>query len=365
MTAYEIREREPGERLAGHLAIIIDGYDSFYTVDPSQFMAKATRELLARGVQPGPAMAVKAQTVCDAYARKALQRTIGKIRMGREDPAGGMLAKDAPVPGSMTDVIVRVAQGMTASEYAEWQANLRPEGDTVGRFMARGKLRNLRDDQWKAALKKPSEFTDKELTQYQNTHRLRKLENLLKKLEKERATVTSGSDRHVKLDKRIAEVMAEIQSLKVLVVAASHGFQYAFTQYWTAAIQLATDDIRIWPLMTNTTLDTVRDAVDTFSDVTADEFDGANYSSGGNALDNQAVAVDDANDRAEFDSDNELRSSLGAGTRSIQGEALGKFNTNTAGSLPLHWIEYASAKTPDGSDFTVVFNAEGILQMTG
>jgi hypothetical protein len=38
------------------------------------------------------------------------------------------------------------------------------------------------------------------------------------------------------------------------------------------------------------------------------------------------------------------------------------FVTNLNSSLPLHWIEYASNKTPDGSTFTVVFNAEGILQ---
>jgi hypothetical protein len=146
------------------------------------------------------------------------------------------------------------------------------------------------------------------------------------------------------------------------VLAASHGFQYAYTQYLTKAINLASDDIRIWPLMTNTTLDTVRDAVDTFSDVTADEFDGSGYSSGGLALDSQAVAVDDANDRAEFDSADEVVTALGAGTRSIQGVALGLFVTNTAASLPLHWIEFASNKTPDGADFTFVFNAEGILQ---
>jgi hypothetical protein len=166
-----------------------------------------------------------------------------------------------------------------------------------------------------------------------------------------------------KAERNILALKAELEGLTAKVLCASHGFQYAYTQYLTEGVQLATDDIRIWPLMTNTTVDTERDAKDMFSDfTTVDEADGSGYSSGGLALDSQAVAVDDANDRAEFDAADETVSSFGACTRSIQGVALGLFNTNTASSMPLHWIEFASNKTPDGSDFTFVFNAEGILQ---
>jgi hypothetical protein len=166
-----------------------------------------------------------------------------------------------------------------------------------------------------------------------------------------------------KWERNVAALKNRLAGLQPKVVAVIHGFQYAYTQYWTAAINLSTDDIRIWPYMTNTTIDTVRDGVDTFSDVTLDEFDGANYSSGGLALDGQAVAVDDANDRAEFDCTDEVVTALGAGTRAMQGVAVGKFSTNTAGSLPLHAIDFSSNKNPDGSDFTFAINTEGLLQM--
>src|SRR5690606_35183328 len=106
-------------------------------------------------------------------------------------------------------------------------------------------------------------------------------------------------------------------------------------------VDLVNDDIRYWPLTTNTTADTERDGIETFSDLaTTDEFDGSNYSAGGLALDSQAVNVDDANDRAEFTAADEVVANLGAGTRSIAGGVLGKFNTNTDGSLVLHWLEF-------------------------
>ena len=148
------------------------------------------------------------------------------------------------------------------------------------------------------------------------------------------------------------------------MLAASHGFQYYYGELFAADVDMVSGDQRIVPLMTFTDADTLRDAVNTYSDITTpDLFDGANAPTTGSALDAQAVNIDDANNRAEFDADDEPRTALGAGTRSIQGELLIEFNTTLAGSLPEFWIEYATVKTPDGSDFTVVFNAEGILQM--
>src|SRR5690606_23150123 len=163
--------------------------------------------------------------------------------------------------------------------------------------------------------------------------------------------------------KRVQWLQQQLERLKAPVLCASHGFQSAYVLYWTGSVDLVNDDIRIWPLMTNTTVDTERDGIDTmgeFSDL--DEFDGSGYTSGGLALDSQAVTADDANDRAEFDAADEV-ATLGAGTRSIAGILLGVFDTNTAGSVPLHWIEFSSAKTPHGSRFTFQFNAERVLNL--
>jgi hypothetical protein len=176
------------------------------------------------------------------------------------------------------------------------------------------------------------------------------------------AEVAAHPEKAAKLERDIVAIRDQLRELRPAVLAASHGFQYAYYKYLTKAVDLVNDDIRIVPCMTNTTVDTQRDSMTSVSAFTTlDEFDGSGYSTGGQALDTQAVNVDDANDRAEFDADDEA-ATLGAGTRSIQGNLLISWITNLNSSLPLHWIEYAANKTPDGSTFTVVFNAEGILQ---
>ncbi len=341
---YEIYQRQDNQHRAGHFGFLIEGVEAEITVEPAQFLEKALREVTAEGVTDPAKHAIAVQERCDEYARRAIQRRIDRLQNGTV-PAG-------------VDIGKRNTNGVNAGTAGELAKRKRtPETRAVEVFLNRGKLRGLDKD----ARKKRSAW---QKATYDNNAdwRQRRLA-LIKAREADLAYwQTEHANGNPKAPRNIAALKTELAGLTAPVLAASHGFQYAYTQYLTKAINLASDDIRIWPLMTNTTLDTVRDAVDTFSDVTADEFDGSGYSSGGLALDSQAVAVDDANDRAEFDSADEVVTALGAGTRSIQGVALGLFVTNTAASLPLHWIEFASNKTPDGSDFTFVFNAEGILQ---
>ena len=123
----------------------------------------------------------------------------------------------------------------------------------------------------------------------------------------------------------------------------------------------AGDDMRLFLLMTNTTFDTDVDTDNTGS-YTLDEMDGTNYARVN--LANQAVATDDANDRAEFDADDASWTSLGNGTRQIQGAGIHEFITDDSGSFPLCWIEFASTINPGGSNLTLQFNAEGIFQIT-
>lgn len=127
-------------------------------------------------------------------------------------------------------------------------------------------------------------------------------------------------------------------------------------------IDLNADDMRIRLLMTNTTADTENDAIVNIADFTTlDTFDGANYVD--KALASEAVNKDDANDRAEFDADDLTWTALGAGTRSIAGALLYKYVDGTdANDLVVAWIEFSA--TPDGNNFQLNWNAEGILQLT-
>lgn len=358
---YEIYQREKGQHRVGHVSFRIGGLESEMTIEPAQYMPKALAEALAAGHKPGEDAAAAAMDICVAMARKVAQRKVDKLRRGFQ-PGGLALGGEKLFKSGGIE-------GLTASQLASLNVS---EGNALEGFLNRGRLRGLtraeRDEVHAQRAQhrerdQHAEWLERRKAIYEDrTAKLKAAEVTLAALTRQPGEVPADFEgRQAKLEKRIRLLKSEIDGLKG-PFAATHGFQYAYTQYLTKQVSLSVDDIRIWLCMTNTTADTVRDAVDTWSDVTIDEFDGANYSAGGLALDSQAVAVDDANDRAEFDAADEVVTALGAGTRPIEGYGLGSFVTNTASSLPLHWLEASSNPTPDGSDFTLVFNAEGILQ---
>lgn len=325
--SYEVAVREEGQPHVGHACLLVDGVDAHVSVNPAQWAAAVLAEQLLAGKTPEQAaLAVEAE--CMARATRSLLMRADRLRRGR-------LAQ---------------GHGMFGAEGSEEQA--------VAAYMQRGRLAGLDAKASGELLKRRGQKYDNDRDWADRRAKL--IDECAAEIKRWEELARQGNK---KADRMLLILRERLKGLQPRVVAVIHGFQYAYTQYWSAAINLATDDIRIWPYMTNTTIDTVRDAVDTFSDVTLDEFDGANYSSGGLALDSQTVAVDDANDRAEFDCADEAVTALGAGTRSMQGVAVGKFVTNTAASLPLHVIDFSSNKNPDGSDFTFVINAEGLLQM--
>lgn len=128
-----------------------------------------------------------------------------------------------------------------------------------------------------------------------------------------------------------------------------------------AAAYLVGEDIRVRLVMGNTTCDTENSAIAFLDDFTTiDVCDGANYVD--KALANEAVNKDDANSRAEFDADNPTWTALEVGTRTTVGVLVYKFVTNDADSVPISYIEFASAVTHDGTNFVIQWNAEGILQ---
>lgn len=127
-------------------------------------------------------------------------------------------------------------------------------------------------------------------------------------------------------------------------------------------LDLNAHDIRVLLVMTNTTVDTQNDGINFVNGFTTlDEMDGTNYAR--KTLANEAVNKDDANDRAEFDADDVVWTGLGNGTRQIQGALLFRFVTNDTDSVPIAFVEFLSTINPGGSDLTIQWNAEGVLQL--
>ncbi len=122
------------------------------------------------------------------------------------------------------------------------------------------------------------------------------------------------------------------------------------------------DDIRIALLMTNTTADTANDGVADLADLTLDEFDGSGYAR--QALGSQVVSKNDTNDRAELDAADVAFGALGVGTRSIQGYLIYKHVGADSANIPICFVEFSSPATPDGSAFSIQFNAAGVLNLT-
>lgn len=341
--AYEITRRDMSEHRPGHLSLAIDGLDTDLTTDPAQFVKRATRQATAEGLTDPAALALRIDELCQVAATHALNRVASRLREGRSG-AGVSASSGTRRPGRL------------------------PEAKAVELFLHRGALKGKTKEQRDERRKRRAERRD---------HSARWVKDRLELIESYKAKVASlkaealgatnsaNPARAHKLDRQIAKLegyLADLTSAEV--VAASHGFQYAYGQNWTGAVDLVNDDVRAVPVMTDTTADSERDAKDQVSDFTTlDEFNGANYSTGGIALAGQAVNIDDANDRAEFDADDfpAAAASYGAGTRDIEGLLLIIWNTNLNASMPYHWLEPATDWSPDGSAFQWLVNAEGLL----
>jgi hypothetical protein len=131
----------------------------------------------------------------------------------------------------------------------------------------------------------------------------------------------------------------------------------------SGTIDLDTDDIRVALLMTNTTADTEVDAIADLADYsTLDECDSTGYARV--ALTGEAVAADDANDRAEFDANDASFTSLGGdATRAIQGALVYKHVDGTdANDLPICFVDFTSDIPTTATQIDIPWNAEGILQ---
>ncbi len=130
-------------------------------------------------------------------------------------------------------------------------------------------------------------------------------------------------------------------------------------------IDLDADTLKILLVTDQTTADTEGNIQTLSGYATLGEFDGANYEV--KTLANLTHALDTGNERFELDADNVTYTALGAsGTQNnVQGVLLYKHVDGTdANDQPIAFIEFSSTLTPDGSDVTISWDAEGILQLT-
>ena len=128
-------------------------------------------------------------------------------------------------------------------------------------------------------------------------------------------------------------------------------------------IDLDADTLKILLVMTNTTADTEANIQTLDGYTTLDEMDGSNYVV--KTLGSLTHALDTANDRFELDAADVTYTALGAGTRNVQGVLLYKHVDGTdANDQPIAFIEFGSSLSADGSDVTISWDAEGLLQLT-
>lgn len=150
---------------------------------------------------------------------------------------------------------------------------------------------------------------------------------------------------------------------------ANFTYTRALREFALGDVHLDTDDIRLIPVMTNTTADTEEDKATISAFTTLDEFDGGARPlafASRDALADEAVNEDTANDRAEFDATNFVFSTLANdGSRDIQGIVVYQHKTSDADSVPLFWIDTGGFPfMANGGDLTMNWNAQGIAQFT-
>ena len=142
-------------------------------------------------------------------------------------------------------------------------------------------------------------------------------------------------------------------------------FTNALRAFAEGEIDLANDDIRASLLMTNTTFDVDEDITQNDATTTEDYYDHGSHPAAGATLLSEAVNVDNALDRAEFDAADLVFAGLGVGSRQAQALLIFKFITDIGSSLPIAYIDTGGFPFDgNGGDVTFQWNAEGIIQFT-
>lgn len=123
------------------------------------------------------------------------------------------------------------------------------------------------------------------------------------------------------------------------------------------------DDTRVLLAMTNTTADTEKDPNTFGGFTTLDEMDGSPYA-------RQVVSLTlsenpAATNRLDMDAGaDSVFTSLGAGTRNVEGAVFHKHHATPGSEIPLAWFDTGGFPfTATGSTVTIEWNVNGVLQL--
>jgi len=134
-------------------------------------------------------------------------------------------------------------------------------------------------------------------------------------------------------------------------------YNYAKAELLRGHIALDSDTIKV-ALVTSSYSPDI-DTHENFDDIT-NEVSGTGYTAGGAALANKAVTKDTTDDEGVFDADDLTWSSASITARA----AIVYKDTGTpATSQLVAYIDFTEDKTASGGDFTIQWNAEGILNL--
>ena len=122
-------------------------------------------------------------------------------------------------------------------------------------------------------------------------------------------------------------------------------------------IDLTNDTIKVALVTSSYSPD--KDAHEHFDDIT-NEVVGSPYVAGGATLANKAFNADDANDRGEFDADDVTWS---VATLTARAAIIYKSTGTAATSTLIAYVDFGQDYSTSGEDFTIEWDAEGILYL--
>lgn len=123
------------------------------------------------------------------------------------------------------------------------------------------------------------------------------------------------------------------------------------------SIDLDTDTINVALVTSSYTPD--QDAHEDFADVT-NEVSGTGYTAGGETIANTSVSIDDTDNEGVFDGDDVTWASS---TITARGAVIYKDTGSAATSLLICYLDFGSDQSSSAGDFTIQWNAEGILNL--
>jgi hypothetical protein len=123
------------------------------------------------------------------------------------------------------------------------------------------------------------------------------------------------------------------------------------------SIDLDTDTVKVALVTSSYTPN--QDTHDNFDDVT-NEVSGTGYTAGGSALANKAVTADNTDNEGVFDADDVT---WGSSTITARGAVVYKDTGTASTSKLVCYIDFAADKVSSAGNFTIAWNAEGILNL--